>query len=140
MIKTTTPKRTQDVHGSGEWGASRGSRVHKGIDYAVWPNSTVLSLTEGIVTKLGYAYSDDLSFRYIEITRLDKHCIRYFYVEPDVSLGDIVEPGQPLGIAQDLRPRYKGITPHVHLGVMSPLGEYLNPEVYFGEDNEQVCT
>ena len=129
MVKLITPMRAPDNWGSGYYGASRGTRKHRGIDCACWPNSEVFSPVNGEVTKLGYAYGDDLSFRYVEITEIPSDLRwRIFYVEPSVGLNDMVTTETIIGKSQDLRPRYKGITPHVHLGVMRG-NEYLNPEL-----------
>lgn len=128
MLKVIAPPRGRDRHGSGEFGAPRGGRTHEGVDYAVAPNSLVLPLRSGKVTKLGYPYGDDLSFRYVEVTDARGYRWRYYYVEPMVQAGLAVEPGDAIGLAQDLRPRYKGIKPHVHLEVHDPTGRALNPE------------
>lgn len=133
MIKITPPQRTRDCHGSGEWQAPRGYGKHRGIDIECPPNSVVHSSTVGMVTKLGYMYDDDLSYRYVEIVTPLDYRVRYCYVEPSVGLGDHINVDQPLGIAQDIGKRYDGITPHIHLGVKSPAGSYINPETYFGE-------
>lgn len=134
MIKTITPQRTSDKHGSGAWQASRGSRRHNGIDYAVWPGSVVLSATIGMVTKIGWPYSpedpDKGHLRYVEVTTPLGDQVRYFYIEPCVGLGDHVSVDQPLGVAQDLTKVYNGITPHIHIGVKRD-GKYINPEEFF---------
>jgi len=133
MIKTLTPQRTSDPHGSGAWGAPRSYGAHRGIDYAVLPESTVLSATVGMVTKLGIVYSDDHSYRYVEVITPLQYRIRYMYIKPLVDLGDHVSVDQPLGVVQDIRQRYEDITPHIHVGVRDPQGKYINPEIYFGE-------
>lgn len=133
MIKLIAPQRTNDVHGSGAWQAPRGYGKHRGIDIACLPDSIILSSTEGVVSKLGYMYNDDLSYRYVQVTTPDGYKIRYCYVEPDVKVRDTIEVGQPLGVVQDIGRRYKGITPHIHLGVMNLEREYINPEDFFEE-------
>lgn len=124
------PIRTQDTHGSGEFGASRGSRTHRGVDLCAWPGSVVLSMTPGTVTKLGYPYGDDTTWRYVEVT-LDGNRFRYFYLRPMVIVGQKVEIGDQLGMVQDLRTRYQGITPHYHFEIINPHGEYVNPKEMF---------
>ena len=117
-----------DSAGSGEWGAPRGSRTHKGIDYVCTPGEEVLSPVTGKVTKHGYPYGDDLSWRYIEVT--DKHDKqhRLFYVEPVADVGSEVYAGMPIAIAQDISQRYpnQGMKPHVHYEIKRD-GEYLKP-------------
>lgn len=128
MLRVTCPMRGTDPHGSGAWQAPRGGRKHNGIDYAAASGSTVLSLTFGRVTKLGYPYSDDLSYRYVEVTDAHGKRVRYFYVEPAVEEGQEVNLNDPIGHVQSLRGRYPGITEHVHLEIIDEHGEYLNPE------------
>ncbi len=126
MIKSIAPMRGFDSHGSGAWKAARGHRDHNGVDYAIADNSSILSLACGKVTKVGYPYKDDLRFRYIQVTTngLD---LRYFYVEPMVKQGDMVEKGQVLGALQTLQKRYPGITPHLHFEIKDG-DEYLEPQ------------
>jgi murein DD-endopeptidase MepM/ murein hydrolase activator NlpD len=132
MIKLITPPRTVDRHGSGAWQAARGYGKHHGIDYAALPDSTVLSTTVGTVTKLGYMYNDDLSYRYVRVVTPLGFTIRYCYVNPTVKVGDEVSVDQPIGVVQDIATRYEGITPHIHVDIMQD-GKYINPETYFGE-------
>ena len=130
MIHLITPKRGTDNWGSGEFGAPRGDRKHRGIDYAALPGSLVLSPVTGTVTKLGYPYSDDLEFRYVQITSEDGADHRVFYVDPNVKVGDRVFQGRSvIGEAQDLTGRYPGITPHVHYEIKLN-GSYIDPEAY----------
>ncbi len=134
MLLAKLPKRGTDAWGSGEFGASRGSRTHNGIDYACYPETPVYSLTDGLVTKLGYPYGDDLSFRYVEVESKGlKH--RYFYVEPSVKVGDVVNRLDLLGYAQDIAGRYdkpgKIMKNHVHYEIKEG-SKFLDPEVYHG--------
>lgn len=129
MIKAVLPKRTTDRWGSGAFGASRGERIHNGIDYRVLPGSQILSPVKGEVTKLGYCYGDDLKYRYVEVTDKDGLQHRIFYIRPtDIEVGMIVGEGAVIGIAQNLGPRYPDITPHVHYEVKDKEGRFLNPE------------
>lgn len=127
MIKVIPPFRGIDEHGSGAYKASRGNHTHNGVDFAVAPSSQILSPVEGIVTKLGYAYEDDLSFRYVQITDQFKNDWRLFYVSPLVSVGDLVANEMIVGRSQTLLKRYPGITPHMHLEIKNEFGVYMNP-------------
>lgn len=121
------PLRGYDRHGSGAWLAPRGSRTHNGIDYACYPGTLILAPVSGVVTKLGYPYSDDISFRYVQITSDDDCAHRIFYVLPSVDVGDLVsEDLTVIGEAQDLTERYPGITNHTHYEIKQG-SEYLNP-------------
>lgn len=115
-----------DKWGCGHYGASRGDRTHNGIDIVCVPGDPAFCLNRGIVTKVGYPYSDDLSFRYVEITD-SGYRWRYFYVEPIVNKGDEVEAYTQIGAHQPLGTRYPGITEHVHLEVIAPDGNYIDP-------------
>lgn len=127
LIKTTLEKRGSDKWGSGEFGASRGGRTHNGIDYRCPPGAQILCPVDGVVTKLGYPYGNDLSFRYVEVTDFEKRKHRIFYVTPVVLEGWHVAKDDVIGTAQDLEGRYSGITPHVHYEILHD-GAYLNPE------------
>lgn len=118
--------RGTDSYGSGHYGASRGERTHNGEDLAC----AVASPVKGTVTKLGYPYGDDLSFRYVEVSDIDSYRIRMFYVEPQVEVGDRIAKGEIVGRTQSLQKRYPGITDHVHLEVIAPGGAYISWDEY----------
>ena len=128
--RIVAPLIRSDEAGDGHFGAHRGDRTHKGIDYLCDPRCFVYSPVEGIVSKLGYPYSDDLSWRYVEITDDRRNRNRLFYVLPCVRLDQIVSEGEIIGEAQDISERYpgQGMTAHVHLEIIGPDGEYINPE------------
>ena len=127
---TQAKLRGTDRWGSGAFGASRGSRTHNGLDYAACPGDLCLPVKPGTVTKVGYPYSDNLSFRYVEVTDEDSYRARYFYIDPAVGLGEEVGTDTPLGTVQSLNKRYEGITDHVHLEVIAPVGNFIDPEEY----------
>ena len=122
------PIRQADDFGSGEFGAPRGYGTHRGVDPACYPGSLVLSKMPGKITKFGYPYSDDLSYRYVQVTTEDDLDFRYFYVEPnpDLAIGDIIRTGAVLGVVQDIGKRYPGITGHFHFEVKQG-DDYLDP-------------
>lgn len=133
MITATLPPRGTDAWGSGEFGASRGSRSHKGIDYACFPETIIHTPVTGTVTKLGYPYGDDLSFRYVEVTTRDKNRHRLFYTSPEVSVGELVSRGDIVGTAQDIAGKYhrddrEPMTNHIHYEILAPDGTPINPE------------
>jgi len=127
IIETLLARRITDQWGQGHFGAPRGSRQHNGQDYVCPPGSTVLSPVSGEVTKLGFPYADDLSFRYVQITDSRGVDHRVFYVDPEVLAGQIVCIDSPIGKSQDLDKRYPGITQHVHYEIRRG-EEYINPE------------
>jgi murein DD-endopeptidase MepM/ murein hydrolase activator NlpD len=99
-----------------------------GVDYHCPVGGGIRSPVAGEVTKIGYPYGDDLSYRYVEVTCDDGKQHRFFYLSPKVKVGDTVLPGDVLGIVQNLRRRYAGITPHCHYEIKRD-GNYLNPEL-----------
>lgn len=134
MIKCTLPKRGTDAWGSGDFGASRGNRVHKGIDYACYPKTVIDSPISGEVTKLGYPYADDLSYRYVEISDVVGNKHRLFYVQPLVQLKEFVAMGDPVGVAQNIAGRYstpeKYMKNHIHYEILDLDGQPINPEEF----------
>jgi len=136
-MRVICPVRQSDQHGAGYFGAPRGDRKHNGIDYACAPGSLVLACEGGNITKLGYPYGDDLSYRYVEITD-DQGCrARYFYVEPMVAEGERVSAGAVIGLSQSLDRRYRGITEHVHFEVIHPDRGFIDPSDYAEKQNER---
>lgn len=125
----TLPLRS-DAAGDGRYGAPRGERSHNGIDYECTPGAPVLSVVSGTVSKLGYCYGDDLSWRYVEIRAVDGLKHRLFYVDPLVEIGDTVDSMTPIGRAQDISKRYpdRGMLPHVHYELKDLDGNFINPE------------
>lgn len=127
IVSTNLRKRTSDKYGSGNFGAPRGNHPHNGVDYICPPDSQVQSPVDGIVTKLGYPYGDDLSFRYVEITDKQQRKHRFFYVEPSVLEGWHIAVNDIIGMSQSLQKRYPEITDHIHYEVMIN-GSYVDPE------------
>lgn len=117
---TTGPLRGEDAYGSGHFGAVRdgGHRVHDGADYVAAPNTIVYSPISGEVTKLGYAYAKNTALRFVEVTNSVSSLVsRVLYVDPSVQIGDTLKAGDPIGVAEDLSKRYRGITNHVHVQI-----------------------
>lgn len=130
MIRQVVPLTIRnDPAGDGHFGAPRGGRPHRGIDYRCTPGMDVLSPVYGRVTKYGYCYADDLRWRYVQVTDMEGRKHRLFYVTPRAALGDQVTPVTMVGTAQDISQRYPGrqMRPHVHYEVIED-GDYINPE------------
>jgi murein DD-endopeptidase MepM/ murein hydrolase activator NlpD len=113
--------RETDAYGEGRFHASRdgGVREHEGVDYVATAGQTVAAPISGFVSKVGFAYPDDQSLRYVEIDNPALHLTaRVFYVDPKVAVGEAVAVGRPIGQAHTLQRRYPlGITDHVHLEI-----------------------
>lgn len=120
VTRVKTPTIRNDKAGLGHFGANRGSRKHRGIDYVVQPGCQVYSPATGKVTKIGYCYRDDSRWRYVQITDEKGLDWRVFYISPDANIGDEVDKHlTAIGWADDITERYpdKGMTPHIHLEV-----------------------
>jgi murein DD-endopeptidase MepM/ murein hydrolase activator NlpD len=120
--------RGRDGYGSGAYGAPRGDRTHRGIDFKAPAGAAILSPVSGEVSKLGYPYSDDFSYRYVEVTTRSGLKHRLFYVDPMVKVGDKIAVGQPLGLAQHIAARYDEhlMNNHIHYEVMLR-NKHINP-------------
>lgn len=127
-MKIIAPERGSDKWGSGAFGASRGDRIHKGIDYACYKGSLVLSPVTGECTKIGFPYADPKkgNYRYVQITDSEGREHRIFYIEPQVRRGDWVETGDVLGESQGIADHYPGMTDHVHYEILVN-GKPVNP-------------
>ncbi len=125
---TANGMRRQDKWGSGHFGASRGSRSHGGIDLVADVGEKILSPVDGTITRVAYPYANDLSYTGAVIDAGGGVEVRIYYiggVEPGA-----VKAGQEIGVAQDLRKRYSGITNHVHVEVRVD-GAKVDPMPYF---------
>ena len=111
--------RGEDAYGEGRFHARRdgGEREHEGVDYVATPGQSVVAPISGYVSKIGFAYPDDQTLRYVEIENPALHLTaKVFYVDPKVAVGDAVAVGHAMGAAHTLQHRYPlGITDHVHL-------------------------
>ena len=124
--------RSEDAYGEGRFHARRdgGERQHEGVDYVAVAGQPVEAPISGYVTKIGYAYPDDQSLRFVEIENPALHLTaRAFYVDPQVAVGDAVAVGHPIGRAHTLQRRYpQGITDHIHLELADARGRKLDAE------------
>ena len=152
MILVQANIREDDCQGSGHFGAPRGDKTHRGVDIACIKSSGVLSLCSGIVTKIGFPYSQidpdkvarskvdkhikKRALRYVEVLREDGFRFRYLYISPCVKAGDHVIKNQLLGNTQGLTDIYIGITDHFHFEIIGKNGDYFNPSgiVNFNEN------
>jgi len=112
VLRISHPVRRTDDWGSGDFAASRGGRYHLGRDYLYQPDEEVRSPMEATILRIGTCYSDDPSFKLVEMLAFNtevgaKILWRYFYVRPIVSIGEIVTPAQIIGFAQDISSRYQ---------------------------------
>ena len=110
--------RGNDPTGHGYYGAKRGNRKHKGLDLVAVPLTDVFSPIDGVITKLGYPYAGNLTFRYVEITN-DIYRVRVMYCQPkSLVVGKRVFEADKIGEVQDIakywNPKMKN---HIHFEV-----------------------
>lgn len=110
--------RGNDPTGHGYYGAKRGNRKHKGLDLKSEKKEDVFSLIDGVVTKIGFPYANNLTFRYVEITN-DIYRIRVMYIFPkNISVGDRIFKGDLIGQAQDISSYWNSkMINHIHIEV-----------------------
>jgi murein DD-endopeptidase MepM/ murein hydrolase activator NlpD len=122
--------RGSDAYGEGRFHARRdgGEREHEGVDYIAKAGQPVEAPISGFVTRVGFAYPDDQSLKYVEIENPAlKLTARVFYVDPEVAVGQSVAVGHEIGHAHSLQRRYPlGITDHVHLELVDRRGRKLD--------------
>jgi len=134
QIRTVTLGVRSDAAGDGHYHSPRGDRLHNGIDYDCVIGASVLSPVNGVISKLGFPYGDDLSWRYVEVTDGSNLRHRLFYVNPTAKVGQAVTANIEVGIAQDIRKRYpneRSMGAHVHYEIMNSANEYLDPDEVF---------
>lgn len=126
------PLRDIDKWGSGHYLASRGDRIHKGIDIACYPSSVLLADFDAQVIRIGYPYSRHGKKGYLRLVELAVDAqtrVKYMYIYPSVSPGQYVRKGDELGIVQDLSIIYPGMTNHYHMEVWVE-GCHVNPTIW----------
>lgn len=126
-------KRGRDAFGVGDYGASRdgGSRSHDGIDYVAQAGDAIFAPFSGEITRTMQVYKDDSRYRGIEIKSTNStHVAKIFYVSVHGNIPRAVRSGEMIGFAQNLAPKYAGITNHVHFELR--VNHILqNPEGFF---------
>lgn len=122
--------RLSDRWGSGKFGASRdgGKRIHRGADYICEPGQPVRAPVGGFIKRQALPYSGSaLKGLVLQSGVLT---LKLFYLTPiDGIVGQWVEQGQLIAIADDISANYPGMTPHIHLAIIGANGQYLDPEL-----------
>lgn len=114
-----------DTEGSGVFGASRGVRLHLGVDLQCIPGQKVMAPHSGRITRMVYPYANNLVYKGVEIVN-DTFISWLFYIEPLHDLiGKQVVGGQVVGVAQNITQKYSPkMKPHIHWTL------YVNPEMF----------
>ncbi len=130
--------RHHDHFGSGEYGASRGNRKHKGLDIISNKGGKVFSPMDGKIKRTFHPYSNKCRFLMgVEIVgegEYSDYKMKLMYVDLDdnVDIGDTVNKGDVVATQQDLLECYpprngKSMTNHIHFEVYEN-GKNINPE------------
>ncbi|HEX9972285.1 MAG TPA: hypothetical protein VGD14_09460 [bacterium] len=118
MISPTGKGIRNDEEGSGEYGASRGNRIHNGIDYLCDDGQIIiapfaLTIERESFPKLGSPLSGIL-------WRHDKTKGKMFYFKPHKHLiGQNIRAGDAMGIAQSVSKDYglSRMKDHIHFQI-----------------------
>ena len=99
--------RGRDGQGSGDYGAGRGRRSHKGIDIKSTAGDEIVSPIDGYVSKVGYRiYGNKCGYlKGVDIKGTGEYegiKIRLFYVKSDLEKNAKVEKGKKIGTQQSL--------------------------------------
>lgn len=106
------------------FGAPRGrDRRHEGVDIFAPRGTPVLSATPGVVAAIR-----DTGLGGRQVWVLGPAMQRHYYAHlddwaPGLAVGDVVQPGQPLGTVGDTG-NAKGTPPHLHYGIYGGDGAY----------------
>ncbi|MBN2779941.1 MAG: M23 family metallopeptidase [Alphaproteobacteria bacterium] len=145
--KTSTPLkpilqiRGQDASGSGAFGAPRkrkdGSRYkHQGIDIKSNPGQKIRALSDGIFLRKVDPYGDG-KFSGMVIKDAAGNEQKIFYINTIKKVGDVLEKGQIMAIAQDVADG-RDMTNHYHFEVRDKNKKLLDPNDYLKKDYKLV--
>ena len=120
----TGGKLRKDKWGDGSFGASRGDRLHEGVDILGKPGSYVCAPQSGMVVRTGMPYANDNGpwNCYLLIREENGVEWRLFYVVPLLGIvGTTVRKGQVVATLADVGAKYgthavkKRMKPHLHV-------------------------
>ncbi|KAL3062053.1 hypothetical protein OYC64_010051 [Pagothenia borchgrevinki] len=109
-------RRTSDKWGRGNYGASRGARLHKGLDIVCSDGSIVYAPFDVTLNGKVTVYTDPNKAAINSGINLSGEglCFKLFYVQPDRTSGT-VRAGQRLGVMLPMQSVYPEITSHIHV-------------------------
>lgn len=103
---------------------SRKTRLHMGTDIKMRAKTPILSMTDGVVKYVGYL---PIPGNYVMIEDPYGYVYHYYHMyelSTFVKEGDSVKQGQEIGIVGSTG---NSVAYHLHLGIVSPEGKYVNP-------------
>jgi murein DD-endopeptidase MepM/ murein hydrolase activator NlpD len=120
--------------GCGSFGASRGDRIHKGIDINVIPGSDILAPYNGKLIRKGFRVYEDSrpNLLGIEIKSDEGYQSKLFYITTNLVIGSKFKKGEVIGTAQNMAQYYSDSMPnHVHIEIRNPLGNIVDFSNWF---------
>ena len=123
------PIRNCDIGGCGHFGASRGDRLHNGIDLLAAAGTTVKTSFTGKVERYIDPYGDG-QYNGLQIREMNTgHVYKIMYLNPSVKIGETVSKGSKIGTVQDISKKYKGVPHHLHIELIIN-GSWVDPAPY----------
>lgn len=111
-----------EVNVEGDYALIASGDTHDGIDFATELGTEVLSCTNGTVKEVGF---DADHGNYVVIEGVGGFTCHYMHLkEYSVKKGDTVSMGSMIGTVGSTG---KSTGPHLHLGIQSPDGEWMDP-------------
>ncbi|XP_019206887.1 leukocyte cell-derived chemotaxin-2-like [Oreochromis niloticus] len=124
-------QRTKDNWGQGHYGASRGGRLHKGVDINCSDGSAVLAPFDVTIKGSLIVYNDPNKKAIDEGINLSGEglCFKLFYVKP-IKTSGTVNKGEKIGTMLPMQSVYPGITSHIHVQMCN---RSVDPTEYFSD-------
>ena len=129
-------KMRNDTRGDGHFGASRGRRIHNGLDIITTANSAVYCPIEGIMKRMAYPYG--MSRRNVQWTgcvidgvgAYRGYEVKIFYMQPFL-IGEFVYPNDIIGKSQAISKKYSpAMIDHLHIEIRYK-GQLVDPASLF---------
>jgi len=130
LISPTGKPIRNDAAGYGHYHASRGNRLHQGMDFLCAPGQEIYCpIQKARLVRTAYPYADQeyggvlLQNPYFEI-------FLFYFLPTDRIHDNPLNQGDVIGVAQDITQRYNHpkMQPHIHLEIKSA-----DPRMFIGE-------
>jgi murein DD-endopeptidase MepM/ murein hydrolase activator NlpD len=135
MIKLRALKNNQKIRGCnssgcGAFGASRGSRVHNGVDVIAAPYTNIFAPFDGVLLRKGYRIysSSKPELTGIEIKSDTNYKSKLFYVTTNLPIGHSFKAGDVIAQVQNMKQYYTNpeMPNHVHKELRNPSGKVVD--------------